>query len=87
MIKRLLELFKRRKYLSTEKLRDLNRDYKERTERKIDKEIEDKLKTFSLDHIEEKRKRIEIETFLEIMVECPERYTESEITKIMSEII
>ncbi len=87
MVKKLLELFKRRTYSTEDDKQEFNRDSKEDLEKRVKREIANSMKNYVQLHNKEKQQRIEIEVLVDILKENPEYYTESEINKICHEIM
>lgn len=87
MVKKLLELLRRRTYSSKQDKEEFKRDSKENLEKRVKKEISNLMDDNSYLHNKEKQQRIEIEVLVDILKENPDYYTESEINKICFEIL
>ncbi len=79
MVKKLLEIFKKRQYV-TEKQRKI-------VESDLKKELEEAEKKATYQYREYKRKNMEIQVFREILEESNHLYTESEINLLYHSIL
>ncbi len=87
MVKKLLELLKRRTYSTSEDRKEFNTDSRKRLEKKVREKISNEMKANLQMHEFERNQRIELEVLVDVLKENPDYYSESEISKLYFDIV
>ncbi|WP_108869289.1 hypothetical protein [Aquimarina aquimarini] len=86
MLKKLLEILKPRRYTSPAQRKFFN-DSPKIIRKEVKEEIKKAMRNNSELHEIEKKQRIELEVFIDVLKESPDYYTENEFNKLYHEII